>query len=319
MNRSLSIIVVLLTAFLATAPVFAQTEAETAQQMREAAENAVQKAAEAKKDSTKNWTINGSFSITANSIMLQHWQAGGANVLSGASLFNITPIYEKDKSSWITNLVLAYGLNRQEGVTFKMDDRIDFQSNYNYNFSDNWNFSSLVSFRTQFFEGFAAPGETELISDFFSPAYAIYGLGVTYKKEKRLIVYMSPFTAKNTFVYNQRLADSGAFGVDPGENFRFELGSYVNIIYREKLNDKINFQTRLDLFSNYFNNPQNIDVNAEILFFWKINKFLSFNAALNLIYDDDIRFPVERPDGSETSGPRTQLKSVLGAGFAYTF
>lgn len=302
------------TLFLSINCIHAQTEAETAQKLREQAEKIAEKA---KQDT--GWTINGSFSVTASAIMLQNWQAGGADVAAGAAIFNLTPIYNSGRSSLITNLVMAYGLNRQDGVTFKMDDRIDFQTNYNYRFSDSWNVSSLISFRTQFDEGFESPGSDNVISDFLAPAYLVYGLGMTYKKGSKLILYMSPATAKNTFVLNDSLSARGMYGVDPGERFRFEAGAYVNVLYREKLNDRINFQTRLDLFSNYFENPQNIDVNAEILFFWKITKFLSFNAALNLLYDDDIMIPVERADGTMGEGPRTQLKSVLGAGFAWTF
>ncbi len=297
---------------------FAQTEAENAQKMREQAEKLAEKA---KQDT--GWTINGSFSVTASSIMLQNWQAGGANVAAGAAIFNITPIYNQGRSSLVTNLVMAYGLNRQDGVAFKMDDRIDFQTNYNYKFTDDWNVSSLASFRTQFFEGEDAPGSGTIISDFMAPAYLVYGLGITYKPSNRLVVYMSPATAKHTFVFNDSLSQRQMYGLaNPGDRHRFEAGAYVNIFYREKLNDKINFQTRLDLFSNYSDperKPQNLDVNAEVLFFWKITKFISFNAALNLIYDEDIMIPVERADGSMGQGPRTQLKSVLGAGFAWTF
>lgn len=296
----------------------AQNSTEQMKQFREQAEKIAEKA-----ESDTGWTISGSFSVTANAIMLQNWQAGGAEVASGAAIFNITPIYNHGRSSLVTNLVMAYGLNRQDGVMFKMDDRIDFQTNYNYRFGDNWNVSSLLSFRTQFFEGESAPASGNIISNFMAPAYLVYGLGITYKPSNRLVVYMSPATAKHTFVFDDSISARQMYGLaNPGDRHRFEAGAYVNIFYREQLNEKINFQMRLDLFSNYSDverKPQNLDVNAEALFFWKITKFLSFNVALNLIYDEDIMIPVERADGSMGEGPRTQLKSVLGAGFAWTF
>jgi len=293
------------------------SEAETARKLREEAE----KAAALVKDSV-GWIVNGSFSVTANSIMLQNWQAGGANVYSGASIFNITPIYNAENYSWVNNLVMAYGLNRQEGATFKMDDRIDFQSNFNYRLNSWLNISSLVSFRTQFDDGFANRFAEERISSFMAPGYLVGGIGATYKRSNRFIAYVSPATIKNTFVLDSALSAQGAYGVTPNSRNLFEFGTYVNIFYREKLNEKINFQLRLDLFSNLVGEdpkPQNIDVNAELLFFWKLSKYLSFNVALNLIYDDDILIEFERPNGTTGSGPRTQLKSVLGAGFAYTF
>jgi hypothetical protein len=296
------------------------SEAQTAQKLREQAEAA----AKLVKDSA-GWAVHGSFSVTASSIMLQNWQAGGADVLSGASIFNVTPIYSGKNFNWVSNLVLAYGLNRQDGVTFKMDDRIDFQSNFNYQ-SENWKdffLSSLISFRTQFDEGFATPTSENRISNFMAPGYLVFGFGVTYKPSSKLIAYFSPVTYKGTYVFDEELSNQAMFGLrNPGDRSLAEGGAYLNIFYREKLNEKINFQVRLDLFSNYTQEnarPQNFDVNAELLFFWKLNKFLSFNAALNLMYDEDILMPIVRENGAEGSGPRTQLKSVLGAGFAYTF
>jgi hypothetical protein len=296
------------------------SDAETAQEVKKRAEAAAKLARD-----TVGWAVNGSFSVTASSIMLQNWQAGGADVLSGASIFNITPVYTAKNFNWVNNLVLAYGLNRQDGVTFKMDDRIDFQSNFNYQ-KEGWKsffVSSLISFRTQFEEGFATPAKENRISTFMAPGYLVAGLGVTYKPSSRLIAYFSPITYKGTYVFDEELSNQAMFGLrNPGDRSLAEGGAYLNIFYREKLSEKINFQIRLDLFSNYTEEdakPQNLDVNAEILFFWKLNKYLSFNAALNLLYDENILIPVEREDGTTRPGPRTQLKSVLGAGFAYTF
>ena len=75
----------------------------------------------------------------------------------------------------------------------------------------------------------------------------------------------------------------------------------------------IDLKSKLELFSNYLHNPQNIDVNIEAIFNFKVNSW--FSASLNwmLIYDDDIT--IHSVNGS--SGPRTQFKSVLGLGISY--
>ena len=73
-------------------------------------------------------------------------------------------------------------------------------------------------------------------------------------------------------------------------------------------------KTKLELFSNYMNNPENIDVNADVLFTFKINSWFSASLNWTLIYDDDI----DIRDNQGNVGPRTQFKSVLGLGVSYT-
>ena len=81
------------------------------------------------------------------------------------------------------------------------------------------------------------------------------------------------------------------------------------------------FQTKLGLLSNYLHNPQNIDVNWEVLLNMKLTKFLSAVISTNLIYDDDIKIGID-DDGDgiiDREGPRTQFKKVIGVGLSYQF
>src|SRR5690554_7692871 len=89
-----------------------------------------------------------------------------------------------------------------------------------------------------------------------------------------------------------------------GKNFRAEIGFYLRIIYKKELMKNINMRSRIEFFSNYMENPQNIDVNGELILNFKINKWFSANLQLNVIYDDDIN--IEDRDGN--IGPRTQFK-----------
>ena len=73
-------------------------------------------------------------------------------------------------------------------------------------------------------------------------------------------------------------------------------------------------KSTLELFSNYLKNPENIDVNADVLFTFKVNKWFSASLNWTVIYDHDIN--IKGNDGG--FGPRTQFKSVLGLGVSYT-
>jgi len=85
--------------------------------------------------------------------------------------------------------------------------------------------------------------------------------------------------------------------------------------------ENISLQTKLDLFSNYLDNPQYIDVNWEVLISMKVNKYISATLSTQLLYDHDINIAIdENGDGiTDKSGSRTQFKEVLGVGFSYKF
>jgi hypothetical protein len=83
----------------------------------------------------------------------------------------------------------------------------------------------------------------------------------------------------------------------------------------------------LRLFSNYLNNPQNIDVDWEMMVNQKINWFFNIRLNLHVIYDDDVRFPVldangqpvMLPDGSEKKVAKTQFKEFVGLSLQFKF
>jgi hypothetical protein len=284
--------------------------------------------ANAPADTTKPenpWTYRFASAWTLTNTTFSNWQAGGENTLSSNVLIQSNINYRKGIHTW-ENLILGnYGLVSQESGTFKTDDRFEINSRYDRKFAPNWNFSGLGNFRTQFVDGFKSVGDTNPpISTFMAPAYGVLALGFTYTREKKFNVFLSPLTIKTTWVRNQRLADLGAFGVTPGERVRYEGGGYLNMIYQNQFlpNKNIDFLTKLDLFSNYFERPQAVDVNWETIIFYRVNKYLTFNIAFHLIYDEDVRFNLDTTgDGiiNATNVPRTQFRSLLGFGLSYVF
>jgi hypothetical protein len=109
--------------------------------------------------------------------------------------------------------------------------------------------------------------------------------------------------------------------VDPGKKFRAELGAYANLLFKkDEIIKNVNFQSKLDLFSNYLHNPQNVDVSWENLIVMKVNKFLSATVTTHLLYDDDVLIKVgEDSEGDPVLGKRVQFKEVIGVGFTYKF
>lgn len=95
----------------------------------------------------------------------------------------------------------------------------------------------------------------------------------------------------------------------------------MNVKYRRPALPDITLQSRLDLFSNYLRNSQNIDVSGETLINSKANRFVSASISTILIYDDDILVPVATTDADvpDERGQRMPFKETLSIGLTYKF
>ncbi len=279
------------------------------------------------------WKVGGNFGLQFAQSSYQNWQAGGINSVAGNAIFSVFANYDDGgKWGWANSLDIAYGLNLQEDVFNKTDDRFELISRVDRHLTKKWSFSGELNFRTQLTDGYSEPGSTDAddrISRFMAPGYLLVGLGFTYSPSDNFTVYISPATSKMTFVQDQTLANEGAFGVEAGDTlangtyvegkqFRYEIGGYVNMTYRRELLKNVDMQFRLDLFSNYLDEQYKyIDVNSEFKLFMKVNDYISANISLNVVYDHDILFDTDN-DGV-MDGPRTQFRQILGVGFAYNF
>jgi len=275
-------------------------------------------------DTTQGWHKSGVFSLNMSQANFTNWAAGGQNSLALNGLVNLGANYRMGKSAWDNALIIGYGKMVQKGNDLgwmKTDDRIDFQSKYGRKATEKWFYSGLMSFKTQMDNGYNYPDTDNKISGLLSPAYLLFSLGMDYKPNPNFSVFLSPLTSKNTIVMDDVLSMAGAFGVEPGKNFRPELGAYANIAYKkDEIVKNVNFMTKLDLFTNYLKNPQNIDISWEALLVLKVNEFISATVNTLLLYDDDILIKIdEGSEGEPVLGKRAQFKEVIGVGFTYKF
>lgn len=287
-------------------------------------------------DSLKAWKKGGSGTLNFSQTSLSNWAAGGENSFSATALFNLFSNYKKEKTTWDNTLDAAYGFLQSGSVSFrKGDDKIDFTSKIGHKTGDKWYVASLVNFKSQFSHGYNYPNDSVVISDFLAPAYILLSTGMDYKPNKYSSFFISPVTGKITIVNNQALADAGAYGVDEalfdsagvqtagGKKIRYEFGALISMKFKKEIAKNITLSTKADFFSNYFNNPKNIDVYWDFLLNMKVNKFVSASISTTLIYDHDIPVPIYTDvSGVKTqtgTGPRTQFKEVLAVGFSYKF
>jgi len=279
------------------------------------------------------WKKGGLFNLTFSQLSLTHWSSGGENSIAGNALLNLYAKYNKDRYSFESSLDMGYGIIKQATAkSKKADDKIDFSSKFGYLIRKNSFFAALINFKTQFMPGYNYPNDSVKISNFMAPAYLLFASGYDFKKKDIFSCFIAPITGKITFVNDQNLANAGSFGVEPaqydsngiilqkGKKIRYEFGGYIKTSLQTKLTNNINVTSKLELFSNYFKNPQNIDVYWETLLGMKISKYLAVSINTVVIYDDDINIIIKDKSGNITGqGPRIQFKEVVGIGFSYKF
>ena len=119
-----------------------------------------------------------------------------------------------------------------------------------------------------------------------------------------------------TFVKDGYLSNEGAFGVDPGDRFRAEIGAYIKAKAEQKIMENVNLITSVDFFTPYDKQFGNVDVNWDVLINMKINKYLSATLNTTLKYDNDVK---TFNDEGKKRGAKVQFKDILGIGVAYNF
>ncbi|PTN04820.1 DUF3078 domain-containing protein [Mangrovibacterium marinum] len=276
-------------------------------------------AAQAPVDSVKVWKTGGSASVNFSQVSLSNWVAGGKSSASGTFLVNLYGNYQKDNVSWENTLDLGYGLLKEEDAkVLKSDDKIDFSSKFGYKASGKFFYSALLSFRSQFTDGYDYKiEERPVISRFLAPAYITMALGMDYKPNEHFSLFLSPLTGKMTLVTDDALSEAGAFGVDEGAKSRWELGAFLKTTLKYELVKNVSLESKFDVFSNYLDQPQNMDVNWDVTINMKVNSFMSAKLITNMIYDNDIKIDVDN-DGT-VDGPRVQFKELFGVGLNVKF
>ena len=279
--------------------------------------------------SNQEWDLGGTSRLNFSQVNLTNWSAGGQNSLSLNSMVSFHAHKSKGKGKWENFLELAYGMiNQGDGAWIKTDDRIDFTSKYGQKINDKWSYAALLNFKTQFTDGYNYSNDSLKISDLFSPAYFLESFGMDFKANDHFNAFIAPFTLKATIVGDQDLANAGAFGVEAaerdslgnitreGENIRTEFGGYLRLYLNYDIMKNVGLTSKSELFSNYLKNPQNVDINWEVLLSLKVNKYISATLSTQLLYDDDIDITVDsnKDEIVDYIGPTIQFKEVLGVG-----
>jgi len=273
-----------------------------------------------------SWKSTYEANLGISQTTFTNWSAGGENAFAGNASLNIYKNYEKGKVSWDNYLGLAYGMSYMEESDpqwRKINDKINLVTKGGLYAWKNWDYAGLFEFRSQFDKGYNYPAP-DYISDFLAPGYFQLSIGLNYKPVDYFAVFVSPIGARLTVVNDTSLTNTiddkgnliGAFGVMGDNKTLWQVGGSVNIIFKKDIMKNVNLMSKLDLFSDYKNNPLNIIVGWENNIMMKVNKYISLNLQTMLIYDDNIKFTDKE---GITHGPRTQFRETFSVGFSYAF
>lgn len=276
-------------------------------------------AQEETQDSTKVWTRGGNISFLFNQSTFDNWLAGGENNFSGNLGLNYDFNYKKNDWTWDNKIIAEYGILQTKNSEFekKTTDRLEFNSVVGKKASENWYYSFFLNFRTQFTDGYVydkdANGKEirENNTKFMSPGYLTFGPGMLWKKSDNLKFNLAPATSKITFVSDDFTSDvdyvdGDYFGVDANSSMRYELGFYASGYYKFNIMENISMENILSLYSNYLEDPQNVDVDYQMNIVMTINRYISANLTFQTIYDDN-------------AFKGFQTRQVFGVGVNYGF
>ena len=217
-----------------------------------------------KKD-TSYWKIETTALINFNQVYLDNWAAGGESSIAGKSTIGYNADYKKENFIFDNDINIQYGLVGFKSKRIqKTDDKLDITSSIGWNASKKWYYSTQLNIKTQFTHGFKYPNDSVAISKFFAPAKSTLSLGMKYKPNEFLYLFLSPASGKFTFVLDNELANKGSFGVTsavldtlgnvitPGYKYKAQFGINVIMKIKKEIVKNIKLESKLNLYNNYF-------------------------------------------------------------------
>ncbi len=270
----------------------------------------------------QGWKNKAVFSLLFNQSAFNFdWQGGGTSNVAGNAILNYELNYKRNSLTWDNKVLADYGLSflKDEDFARKTNDRIELNSRLGQRIGKSfWNYSLFVNFRSQFAKGYRFtkdPDTDQTIrieeTHFFSPAFLQIGPGILWKKSDNLNINIAPVTSRMIFVDDQfttteNYIDGDYFGVDAGEDSRFEFGGSLAAYVKFTVLKNVTFENILNLYSNYIEDPSNIDIDYTLNINLIVNKYITGNFAFQAIYDDNA-----------IGG--FQIREVIGLGLKYEF
>jgi hypothetical protein len=280
------------------------------------------------------WKKGGMVVFNLGQTGSRNWAAGSEKFsLSFAGAMNLWATMQHGKNTWSNNLDVAYALvNTHSTGVRKLDDKINFRTQYTYDITSHTGIGALLDVRTQMTNGYDyTEAVKRRISGFFAPGYITFAPGINVKITSYFSAFVTPVAAHwvaftnnpYSFTYQGGIKPDGSeerslssqYGVDPEKRVRFEVGPFVSLKFNKEICKNVYYGSRADFMSDLTNDePMNIDVYWTNFIGMRVNKWLHVTYNFDLISDNNVKM-----FGPNKTSPATQLKSLLGVGVAAKF
>jgi len=282
------------------------------------------------------WKYHTETSFILNQASLSNWVRGGENSVSTAldvtGYANYNNKALKLSSNNFARLKFGYLKSGKNDIRKNLD-LLETNSKLNHKAFGKFDFSAILLFKTQLARGYNYTQNTNthdtsiLVSKFMNPAILTIGFGLDYKPNKNTSLNFSPFSYKGTFVTDTAHINQTLYGIPKNRKSLNEPGVSFMITNVFKPIETVTIVNRLQLFTNYIHNPQNVDVDWEMIATATLNWFTDVRFNTHLIFDDDTKTdelykngqPVLRPDGTRKRTARIQFKEMLGFSVFFRF
>jgi hypothetical protein len=277
-----------------------------------------------------SWKYRSEAAFALNQASMANWVKGGESNISTS--FDITGYadYTNNPLNITSNHFgrIQFGLiaSGDKGMRKNLD-LLETNSKINHKAFGKFDFSGILLFKTQIARGYNYPNDSVPVSKFMNPATITTGIGLDYKPNKNTSINFSPISYKGTFVPDTSVIDQTKYGIAKDKKSKNEPGASFMISHIYKPFKTVTITNRLQLFTNYINNPQNIDIDWEMIATASLNWFTDVRFNTHFIFDDDTKTPVldkdNNPvigsDGQPKKAARIQFKELLGFSFIFRF
>jgi len=276
------------------------------------------------------WKYHSEASFALNQASLTNWVKGGeSNISTSLDITGYADYTNKPYNIISNNFArLKYGLiaSGDKGVRKNLD-LLETNSKLNHKAFGKFDFSGIMLFKTQIARGYNYPNDSVTVSKFMNPGILTLGFGLDFKPDKNTSINFSPVSYKGTYVPDTANIDQTKYGIAADRRSKNEFGAsfMVSNVYRP--NSTVAITNRFQLFTNYINKPQNIDIDWEMIVTAKLNWFTDVRLNTHLIFDDDTKTPTYDKENKPVLGPdnqikktaRIQFKEILGFSFIFRF
>jgi hypothetical protein len=284
----------------------------------------------------KLWKYRTESSLVLNQTAMSNWVKGGEGSIAMA--LDITGYAEynnkerKVSSVNFARLKFGYLASGKDNIRKNLD-LLETNSKLNHLAFGKVDFSAIMLFKTQIANGYnyftndSGKVESTRVSQFLNPAILTVGLGFDYKPNKKTSINFSPLSYKGTFVTSAQI-DQTQYGIAKNRKSLNEPGASFMITNEFNPKPTVSVINRLQLFTNYIHNPQNVDVDWEMIATAHLNWFTDVRLNTHVIFDDDAKTaekqkngkPVLMPDGvTEKKSARIQFKEMIGFAVSFRF